>query len=385
MSARVRVNPHDTPAPGYKARLRSEWVLECADGTAIDLNEVLVLLEAVDDMGSIAEACRLAKVSYRHGWGVLRAAEQQLRCTLIETSRRRGSTLTPFARQLIWANRRVHARLAPTLESMSSELQEELDRFMPGADLRLKLHASHGFAVEGLLQLANEQGRLPIELRYRTGSEALVALAQGECHLAGFQVPVGVFEGRLLRDHAGALDPDRHCLVNLSTRKTGLIVQAGNPLGITSVADLARNGIRFVNRQKGSSTRSLVDYMFEQEGIDPTRVRGYETSEFTHMAIAAHVASGIADVGIGIQTAAWRFGLDFVPLVQERYFLAANKHEMSLPAIQAFLHLLADADYRDYMSHLVGYDASALGSVQSVHEAFPDSFHEAFKTPALGL
>src|SRR5690625_4357531 len=326
-------------AQGFKARLRSQWVLECEDGSTVDLSEVLRLLDAVDSLGTIADACQACKVSYRHGWGVLRKAEEQLNCALIETSRRRGSALTPFARQLIWANRRVNARLAPTLDSMSSELQEELERFIPGTDHRLKLHASHGFAVEGLLQLANEQGRLPIELRYRTGSEALVALAQGECHLAGFQVPLGVFEPRLLRDHASALDPERHCLINLSTRKTGLIVQAGNPLNIMSVADLARNGIRFVNRQKGSSTRSLVDCMFEQEGIDPTRVRGYETSEFTHMAIAAHVASGIADVGIGIQTAARRFGIDFVPLVQERYFVAANKHEMSLQDIYVFLYI----------------------------------------------
>lgn len=372
-------------AQGFKARLRSQWVLECEDGSTVDLSEVLRLLDAVDSLGTIADACQACKVSYRHGWGLLRRAEEQLCCALIETSRRRGSTLTPFARQLIWANRRVHARLTPALESMSSELQEELARFIPGSDHRLKLHASHGFAVEGLLQLANDQGRLPIELRYRTGSEALVALAQGECHLAGFQVPAGPFEARLLRDHAGALDAERHCLINLSTRTSGLIVQAGNPLGIGSVADLARDGIRFVNRQKGSSTRSLVDCMFEKEGIDVARVRGYETSEFTHMAIAAHVASGIADVGIGIETAAWRFGLTFIPLVLERYFLAANKHEMSMPAMQAFLALLADDEYQEYMSRLVGYDATALGTVQSVHEAFGASFELAFTNHRAGL
>lgn len=357
-------------ALAFKTRLRSHWELERSDGTTIDLGEILILLEAIDATGTISSACKASGVSYRHAWGVLRRAEGQFQRALIETSRRRGSTLTAFARELIWANRRVNARLAPTLESMSSELQEELERFIPSTDRRLKLHASHGFAVEGLLRLANEDGRLPIELRYRTGSEALVALAQGECHLAGFQVALGPFQEQILREHAGALDPDRHVLINLATRQTGLIVQAGNPLGITSIADLARDGLRFVNRQKGSSTRSLVDCMMAREGIDPGRVRGYETSEFTHMAIAAHVASGIADAGIGIQTAAWRFGLTFIPLVQERYFFAANLHEMNSDVMQALLELLASDDYQGYMSQLVGYDASALGQVQSVRDVF---------------
>lgn len=357
-----------------KARLSSHWVLECPDGATLDLSEILGLLDAVDATGTITGACKACGVSYRHAWGVLRRAEQQFGSGLIETSRRQGSTLTAFARQLIWANRRVHARLMPALESMSSELQEEFERFIPGTDHRLKLHASHGFAVEGLLQLANEQGLLPIELRYRTGGEALAALAQGECNLAGFQVALGQFEARLLRVCAAALNPERHCLINLSTRQTGLIVQPGNPLGVTCVADLAQDGLRFVNRQKGSSTRSLVDCMIQDAGIDPARVRGYETSEFTHMAIAAHIASGIADVGIGIETAAWRFGLTFIPLVQERYFFAAPRHEMETLAMRSLLQLLASDAYKEYMSQLVGYDASALGTVQSVSDAFGDSY-----------
>lgn len=354
----------------FKARLSASWILECADGVNIDLGEILTLLEAIDARGSISGACETCNVSYRHAWGILRRAESQFKRPLIETSRRRGSTLTEFAKQLTWANRRVNARLMPTLESMSSELQEELERFMPSTDQRLKLHASHGFAVEGLLRLANDTGLLPIELRYRTGSEALVALAQGECHLAGFQVALGQFQEQILREHAAALDPERHCLINLATRRTGLIVQAGNPRAITSISDLTQDGLRFVNRQKGSSTRSLVDCMMAHEGIDPGRIRGYESSEFTHMAIAAHVASGIADAGVGIQTAAWRFGLTFIPLVEERYFFAAQQRDLDTDAMQALLQLLASDDYQAYMSQLVGYDASDLGRVQSVREAF---------------
>src|SRR5690606_31309159 len=147
----------------FKARLTSEWALERPDGTVLALSEILRLLSAVDATGHIAGACKACGLSYRHAWGLLRKAEQEFETALIETSRRQGTKLTPFGRHLIWANRRVDARLMPTLDSMASELQEELERLFPESPERLRLHASHGFAVEGLLQMANGMDLVPLE------------------------------------------------------------------------------------------------------------------------------------------------------------------------------------------------------------------------------
>ena len=358
----------------FKLRLSSQWVLEQPSGSELPLTEVIRLLAAIDATGHIAGACKACGLSYRYAWGVLRNAEKEFDVALLETSRRKGTKLTPFSQHLLWANRRVDARLTPTLESMASELQEELQRLHPGNQPGLRLHASHGFAVEGLLQLANGTDMPPLELRYRTAMEALAALDHGECDLAGFQVPAGEFEAPILQRYGDRLDPARHRLIHLAVRKTGMFVQAGNPKNIQTIADLVKPDVRFVNRQIGSSTRHMVTLMLEQLNIDPTRVQGFDSSEFTHMAIAAHIASGMADVGIGVETAAWRCGLSFIPLAHERYFFAVHRNTLETPQMKHLLDLMLGEQYQSYVSQLVGYDASMMGKVQTIEEAFGASW-----------
>ncbi|TFL13278.1 LysR family transcriptional regulator [Pusillimonas caeni] len=354
----------------FQARLNSEWVLEKPSGAVFALGEILRLLAAIDAVGHIAGACRSCGISYRHAWGLLRHAEKEFGMALLETSRRQGSKLTDFARHLLWANRRMDARLTPMLESMASELQEELESLYPESRPRLRLHASHGFAVEGLMQMANDQDMSPVELRYRTAFEALASLNRGECDLAGFQVPAGEFEDAILGHYSPRLDGERHCLIYLAQRDTGMFVQPGNPKQIHTIADLVKPGVRFVNRQVGSSTRLLVGLMLERLGIDTRRIQGYDSSEFTHMAIAAHIASGMADAGIGVETAAWRCGLDFIPLAKERYFFAVQRDSLESPLMRRLLDLLDSEAYRGYVSQLVGYDAADIGKVLSLQQAF---------------
>ncbi len=355
----------------FQARLSSEWTLESPDGSRFPLGDILRLLSAVEVAGNISGACRECGVSYRHAWGLLRRAEQVFEAELLETSRRQGTKLTAFARHLLWANRRMEARLEPTLQSMSSELQEAIESLYPESRPRLRLHASHGFAVEGLIQQANKNDSLSVELRYRTATEALASLTRNECDLAGFQVPVGEFEQPIIDHYSPWLDPDRHCLIYLAQRDTGMFVQQDNPKNVHTIGDLVKPDVRFVNRQVGSSTRLLVSLMLKRLGLDPSRINGYDTSEFTHLAIAAHIASGMADVGIGVETAAWRCGLAFIPLAKERYFFAVNQNSLSSPHMQQLLALLNGASYRQFVSGLVGYEADHMGQVMTLKEAFP--------------
>src|SRR3546814_834136 len=262
----------------------------------------------------------------------------------------------------------------PTLESMASELQEELERLYPESPQRLRLHASHGFAVEGLMQLANGMDMSPLELRYRTAIEALPPLDRAACALAGFQVPVGEFERPILKRSAQWLDPDRHRLIHLAVRNTCMFVKPDNPKRIESVADLRNQDVRFVNRQIGSSTRFLVGLMLQQLDVDTAQVQGFDSSEFTHMAIAAHIASGMADVGIGVETAAWRCGLAFIPLVKERYFFAVHRDTLDTPNMQRLLDLMNGDQYQANVMQLVGYDARRMGQVQTLEEAFGADF-----------
>ena len=215
-------------------------------------------------------------------------------------------------------------------------------------------------------------GRKPgLELRYRTAIEALASLERHECDLAGFQVPQGEFEAPIMARYAQWLHADDCLLIHLAVRNAGLFVTAGNPKGIRGMADLARPDVRFVNRQIGSSTRHLVELMLQRAGVTTGQVQGYDTNEFTHMAIAAHIASGMADTGMGVETAACRFGLDFIPLVRERYFFAIRKSALETPAMRDLLSIMRSPDYIGYVGQLAGYDARDTGRLQTLQEAFP--------------
>ncbi|QDQ86909.1 LysR family transcriptional regulator [Alcaligenaceae bacterium SJ-26] len=353
----------------FQIGVRPDWLISDETTHDVSLREVLALLAAIDATGNIAGAGRECGLSYRHAWGILRKFEAHFGVPLMITRRRQGTQLSPFAQRLVWANRRIEARLMPMLESMASELQEELERLLSQNAEHVRLHASHGFAVEALLR--HMQGRTPgLELRYRTAIEALASLERHECDLAGFQVPLGDFQAPILRRYSPWLDAGAYRLIHLAVRSTGLFVEAGNPKAIQGMADLARTDVRFVNRQIGSSTRYLVGLMLERLGISIAQVQGYETSEFTHMAIAAHIASGMADTGIGVETAARRFGLDFIPMVQERYFFAVHCDTLETPAVQSLLQIMRSDNYRDEVRQQVGYDATETGMIQTLQEAF---------------
>ena len=345
-------------------------------GPALDTNALITLLSAVQDHGAIAQAARTLGLSYRHAWGRIRDAERLFGHPLVIGGRGRGSTLSPLAEKLIWAERRVNARLSPLLASLASELEAEIVRTLPrppkeapNATPTLRLHASHGFAIAALLERL-EAAALPVELRYRNSGESVVALAKGECDLAGFHVPIGEFEARAAAHYRKWLRDDEHRLVHLAVRSQGLFVAAGNPLRIRSLRDLVRDDVRFVNRPVGSGTRMLSELLLEAEGINPGRLRGWDSAEFTHAAVAAFIASGMADAGIGVQTAAQRFGLGFLPLVKERYFLALPARAIDTPAMARVLKLLRSPGYRTAVAALAGYEAGQTGKLLTVREAF---------------
>src|SRR6185369_1524913 len=119
----------------------------------------------------------------------------------------------------------------------------------------------------------------------------------------------------------------------------------GNPLGVAGVADLCRDGVRMVNRQRGSGTRALLEFLVSTAGLDRDRMKGYETEETTHGAVAALVAGRQADVGFGVQAAASEYGLAFVPVCREQYYFACRAQDLDSPPVRSLLGLLRDARF----------------------------------------
>jgi putative molybdopterin biosynthesis protein len=189
----------------------------------------------------------------------------------------------------------------------------------------------------------------------------LVALRDGLCHLAGSHL-LDPDTGEYTLPYLDRVLGDRDVVVvRLVHRDQGLIVAPGNPLGLQGVDDLARSGLRYVNRQRGAGTRVLLDHELRQRGLDPGAVEGYAREEHTHLAVAAAVAAGRADAGMGILAAARAFGLDFVPVVEEPYDLVVSADAYGDPLLTPLWELLGAAEFRASVQALGGYSTEEMG------------------------
>jgi putative molybdopterin biosynthesis protein len=189
----------------------------------------------------------------------------------------------------------------------------------------------------------------------------LVALRDGLCHLAGSHL-LDPRSGEYTLPYVERVLPGRDvAVVRLVHRDQGLIVAPGNPLGLQSLDDLARPGLRYVNRQRGAGTRVLLDHELGRRGIAPDQVPGYAREEHTHLAVAAAVAAGRADCGLGVLAAARAFGLGFVPVTREPYDLVLDAAALDEPVLAPLWALLDDARFRAAVEDLGGYATEEMG------------------------
>ena len=344
-----------------KVEIRPDWIVRDAAGAPTALPALLELLLAVSQLGSISKAATARGMSYRHAWGVLQQFSAQFGVDLVHKVRGKGTVLSPLAEKLMWADRRIHARLSPMLDSLASELQQELARVLAADAQVVRMTASHGFAVAALVKQLNEQG-VAVDINYRGSTDAVAALSRGECDLAGFHLPMGEFQRAAAAKYRPWLDPERHALLHLAYRMQGIFVARGNPKGVSGLADLVRPDLRFVNRQKGSGTRVLLELLLADLGADPALINRSGTAEFTHAAVAAYVASDMADVGFGVETAARRFDLDFIPIIREQYFLACHASALDTPLLMAAQAAMSSDGFKQVLSALPGYDGALCGA-----------------------
>lgn len=191
----------------------------------------------------------------------------------------------------------------------------------------------------------------------------IMAIRRGEAHMAGchlLDTADGTYNRSFIRKYFPKGDVR---LVSCVGRQQGLMVARGNPLNICSFADVSRQGIRYVNRQKGSGTRILTDYLCSREKVEPSDVYGYTREELTHTSVAAQIACGSADVGMGIYSAAKLYDLDFIPICIEEYDLIIPNHAWDSPMVQQLLTILRSDAFREKILSMGGYTADHPGQV----------------------
>ncbi len=340
------------------------------DNSAQSLAIILTLLNEIRVTGKIGRAAERVGVSYRHAWNLIETWSEFFEAPLVERKQGRGTSLTPLGGKLVWAGQRLEARLGPQLQNLSQELETEINQLLPHGPPIIRVQASHGSPVSKLRELLSREANLGVDLRYVTNQSALVSLAHDECDLAGLHVPYGNLRKRSIAEAQDWLTPNVYRAISLVTREMGLMVKRGNPLGVVSVEQLLEPGVRFVNRDPDSGTRLLFDQLLGQQGLDVSRINGYGQLEFTHAAVAAYVASDMADVTFGVEAAARQFDLDFVRLVTEDYFFVCRKQLLELEPMKRILAVMRSNAFRDAISELPGYRCQDAGAIKSIREAF---------------
>jgi putative molybdopterin biosynthesis protein len=241
------------------------------------------------------------------------------------------------------------------------EVTVHLYRTPKEIDRTLVAIGSHDMTLDLLAQHLAERGhRLASANAGSLGG--LVALKRREAHFGGCHLldpATGGYNWRYIRQYLPGVPVT---LITLVEREQGLIVPRGNPQGISGMGDVAREDVSVVNRQRGAGTRILFDYELEQAGLTPADVKGYTREEYTHLAVAAQVASGTASCGLGVRAAARALDLDFVPVTKERYDLVIpTAHQKALTPLLAVLH---DEGFRTDVAALPGYDITLMGHEQ---------------------
>lgn len=192
----------------------------------------------------------------------------------------------------------------------------------------------------------------------------LMALKKGEAHIAGTHL-IDEESGEYNIPFIKKFFPEGGItLINIVYRQQGLIVKKGNPKKIEDLRALLRDDVVFINRQRGSGTRILFDKLIKESKIDPQNIKGYDREEYTHMAIASAVLTGVADAGLAIFSSAIALGLDFIPIAKERYDIAIPTEFLKMEMIQALLYILTEDDnFKRIVLSLGGYEIDDMGKI----------------------
>jgi molybdate transport repressor ModE-like protein len=322
--------------------LKARWL--AGDGLPPRHGQALLeLLAALVRAASLREAAHAAGMSYRHAWGLLGAGARALGVPLVDMGRGRGARLTAYGRKLLEADAHVRTVLDSQREKLRHDVRQMLAAGTTGQPARLSLLASHDLALPVLAQACAPGLRL--EIGFRGADECLAALGRGECDLAGFHVADALPRAAAAAASLGRwLNPRKHQLLHFVTREQGIIVRPG--VRVRGVGDLARPGLRFLNRPPGAGPHDDVD-----------------------LAVAAAVAEGRAEAGFGLRAAAARHALEFVPLATERYYLALEKRAFRQAPVTLLLAAMRSRQFTQGASQLPGYDASKAGSREGLSAA----------------
>ena len=343
------------------------WRLETESGSPLD-PRLLPLLQAIASQKSLYAAVAACGISYRAGWGLLREYQARAGTPLVELHRGRGARLGAAGEALLNAHAAASQRLARVLPTFAVDIGGSKAPKSRRQAVSVRIAASHDLCLAALRDDPSTSAGLHLDVSFTGSLGALRLFAEGQADVAGFHLP-GQERSAKARDLAPFLRwlrPRRDRLLRFVDREQGLIVPHGNPQRVRTIQDIVRKQLRFVNRQRGSGTRLLIERLLAESNLSSTSVNGYANEEFTHAAVAATIAAGAADAGFGLRAAASEYGLGFVTQLRERYYLAVRAADLDSASIVRLIELLRSPVFTRLARGLPGYDPAAAGTLLGI-------------------
>lgn len=338
------------------------WLFADKDGRQLHAS-LLPLLDSINKRKKLTAAAKDCKLSYRHAWNILQEAEEFFGSPVTLKERGRGARLTALGEVLLQTNQRIDARLHTQMESLAMELNAKVHKVLADQVGVMTIYASHGYAVALIPKHMHDY---QTELHYHGSEDALRALQAGSCKIAGFTLPLHHRIETQIRLYQNLLHERDVKVLRFIKRQQGLMVPADNPKGIKTLADLVDKKARLINRQPNSGTRELFSALLEEQGIRTNNIIGFDQYEYTHSAVAAQVATGMADVGFGMQAAAARYDLDFIPITEDLYLWALRSDSINDPEVSRFIEMLASPEFQQEVNQLPGYECDNSGEEVSL-------------------
>jgi len=323
---------------------------------------LFALLRYLQNDHKLTKAAEHTDISYRHAWNILKKWNERLGKPLVTQSKGQGTQLTELGEKFVWAENLIEAHLTPSISSLTSTINLEINGLLGENENLLRIHASHGYAIDVIPNL--DQDESTIDIKYMGSAEAIEDLMNDQCEVAGFHICTHpLIRQKIGSKHYLALAQTNYIIIRMVLRKQGFITQKGNPKGIYHLSDLFQSSVEFINRQKSAGTRILLDELLATSGFDKNKINGYNNEEYTHTAVAAHVASGAADVGFGIEYAARKFNLDFIPIISEQYVLACKQESIEKDSIKSLIENIKSHTFAEKICQLAGYQLDSVGTL----------------------
>ncbi len=310
---------------------------------SLALDEVFALLAALKKEKNLRTAAGKLGYSYRKAWNLLNNLERDLGQSLVLKERGRGSRLNEFGEKFLEilqdSQQSLNSALNTQAQIASQRLQTELN-----SSPILKIVASDH---AGLCALRSTMG---VSVEIAGSMNALKAFAHADCNMAGFHVPIGSLGVELLALYEAYLNHENYRFILLDSREQGLLSSTEHP--VASLEQIAAEKLRFVNRQKDSGTRDLLDLLLRRAGLEAEDLNGYQHEEHTHLAVASLITAREADAGLGVRSVAERLHLHFQPLVAEYYFLLVSQSQLEQTQMRLSLEKLGSASGWEVLDYL---------------------------------